>query len=148
MARYSIGFITSAPAANAPACAFRAPTNNARVWEVGFGLDSATTTQIALCRNTAAGYTATVSTSVGQQFNPLEPNATGLVDTSWSTPPTVTTASMFKRNTCNGATGAGVIWTFPEGLLVRSATATDILVLWHDGGGTVAALDGYIVWSE
>jgi hypothetical protein len=150
VARYEIGFQSAAAAAGAAYAAFRAPTRNSKLLELGLSCNAATASNISLLRNTAAGYTATTSSSVGQQENPSGADAAGtsVVDSAWSTPPTVTAASRIRRFTLPATIGAGLIWTFQNGIWVRSATATDILVIWNEGGSAGSALNGYCVWEE
>jgi hypothetical protein len=145
---YRIGFQSAAAAASATYAAFRAPTRTSKLLEIGLACNAATASNISLFRNTAAGYAASASSSVGQADSPIAAAGTSLVDTAWTTPPTVTAASRLMRYTLPATIGAGLIWTFPEGLFVRSATATDILVIWNEGGAAGSALNGYCVWGE
>jgi hypothetical protein len=148
MAWYEIGFQTTATANAAPIAALRAPTRTSRLWEAGFSCNAATASGLTVYRNTAGGYTATTSTSVGQATNPLWAAGTSLVDTAWSTPPTVTAASRYRRMGAPAAIGAAWVWTFRDGLWVRSATATDNVVFWNETGGAISVLNGYCVWEE
>jgi hypothetical protein len=146
--RYSIGFQSAAAAAGAAYAAFRAPTRTSRLIEIGLSCNAATASNISLFRNTAAGYAASTSSSVGQAEKPTAAAGTSLVDSAWSTPPTITAASRMRRFLLPATIGAGLIWTFPEGLDVRNATATDILVLWNEGASAGSVLNGYCVWDE
>lgn len=146
--RYSIGFASAAAAASAAYAAFRAPTRTSRLIEIGLSCNAATASNVSLFRNTAAGYTATTSSSVGQAEKPTAAAGTSLVDSAWSTAPTVTAASRIRRFILPATIGAGLIWTFPEGIDIRSATATDILVIWNEGAGAGSVLNGYCVWDE
>jgi hypothetical protein len=148
MARYTIGFVSVAAASGAAYAAFRAPTNDCRVLEIYLANNAATRSDVSLLRNTAAGYTATTSTSAGQAENPGSAAGTGLVDTVWSTPPTITAASRMRRFTLPATIGAGMIWVFQEGLWVKAATATSTIVLWNEGGSTGSVLNGHITWAE
>lgn len=148
MARYSIGFQSAAAASGAAYCAFRAPTSNAKLLEIGLSCNAATASPVSLLRNTNGSYSANASTSVGQNETPGTVAATSLVDTGWGTAPTITAASRMRRFILPATIGAGLIWTFAEGCWVRSATATDILVIWNEGGSTGSVLNGYCVWVE
>lgn len=148
MARYSIGFQSAAAAASAAYAAFRAPTRNSRLIELGLACNAATASAISLLRNTAGGYAASTSSSVGQQENPADAAGTSLVDSAWTTAPTITAASRMRRGQLPATIGAGLIWVFTNGLWVRSATATDILVLWNEGGSAGSVLNGWAVWEE
>jgi len=148
MSWYEIGFVTGATTTGAPIAAFRAPTRNSRLWEIGLFCNAATASQASLYRNTASGYTATTSTSVGQQVNPADAAGSSLVDTAWSTAPTITAASRLRKGQLPATIGAGLVWVFRNGLWVRSATATDILVMWNESASTNSVLNGYAVWEE
>ena len=148
MAIYSIGFSTAAAAASAAYAAFRAPTKTSKIRELGLACNAATTSPVSLLRNTNASYAASTSTSVGQQLNPIDTNGTSLVDTAWSAAPTVTAASRMRRFQLPATIGAAFIWVFQNGLWVRNATATDILVLWNESGSAGSVLNGYIEWEE
>lgn len=148
MAWYEIGFQTSATASGAPIAAFRAPTRTSRIWEIGWSCNAATASGLTIYRNTASGYTATTSTSAGQTTNPLWAAGTSVVDTAWSTAPTITAASRLRRGQLPASIGAQWVWTFRDGLWVRSATATDNVVLWNETGSAISVLNGYAVWEE
>jgi hypothetical protein len=145
--RYSIGFQSAAAAAGAAYAAFRAPTRTSVLREMGLSCNAATVSNISLFRNTNASYAATTSSSVGQQDNPIGAAGTSLVDSAWSAAPTITAASRLRRFMLPATIGAGVIWTF-EALFVRNATATDILVIWNEGGAAGSVLNGYCIWDE
>jgi hypothetical protein len=148
MAIYSIGFQSAAAAAGAAYAAFRAPTRNSRIREIGLSCNAATASNISLLRNTNASYAASASTSVGQQVNPIDAAGTSLVDTAWSAAPTVTAASRIRRFALPATIGAGLVWVFQAGLWVRNGTATDNLVIWNEGGSAGSALNGYVEWEE
>lgn len=148
MAVYAIGFQTAAAAAGAAYAAVRAPTRNSKIREIGLSCNAATTSPITLYRNTNASYAASTSTSAGQQLNPVDAAGTTLVDTAWTAAPTVTAASRIRRFQLPGTIGASMIWVFQAGLWVRNATATDILVIWNEGGSAGSALNGYVEFEE
>lgn len=148
MAWYEIGFVTTATVTGAPIATFRAPTRTSRVWEIGWSCNAATATAATVLRNTNGSYAASASTSVGQQTNPLWANGTSLVDTAWTAAPTITAASRLRRGGLPASIGAQWVWTFRDGIWVRSATATDIIVLWNESAATNSVVNGYVVWEE
>jgi hypothetical protein len=148
LARYEIGFQSAAAAAGAAYAAFRAPTRQSRLLELGLACNAATLSNVSLFRNTNASYAASTSTSAGQPDNPTDPAGTSLIDTGWSTPPTVTAASRIRRYGLPATAGAGLIWVFQNGKWVRNATVLDILVIWNEGASAGSALNGYAVWEE
>lgn len=145
---YEIGFQSAAAAAGAAYFGFRAPTRMSKILEMGLSCNAATASPISLLRNTNASYAASASSSVGQAQNQAAAPGTSLVDTAWTTLPTVTAASRMRRFMLPATIGASLIWVWPEGLFVRSATPTDILVIWNEGASAGSALNGYIVWGE
>jgi hypothetical protein len=146
---YEIAFTTTATANGAPLAAIRAPTNTVRIWEIGWFCNAATVGQVTLFRNTNASYAASTSTSVGQAIDiACSHAATGLVDTAWSAAPTITSASRLRRAQAPAVIGAGIVWTWRTGLIVRTATATDNLVLWNESGGAISVLNGYVTFEE
>lgn len=148
MPRYEIGFTTPAAAAGAAYCAFRAPARRSRLVELMLSCNAATASLVSLFRNTAAGYAASASTSVGQPTDPTDSPGTSLVDTAWTTPPTITAASRLRRHQLPATIGAGLLWTFQSGWWVRSAPPTDFLVVWNEGAGAGSVLNGYCAWEE
>lgn len=145
---YRMGVVSAAAAASAAYCALRAPTRGMKLIEIGLSCNAATASNLSLLRNTAGTYAASASSSAGQPDNPSMAAGTGVWDTAWTTAPTVTAASRLNRFTLPATIGSGVIWTFPEGLFIRSATATDILVIWNEGAAAGSVLNGYAVWGE
>lgn len=148
MAKFSIGFSSAAAAAGAAYAAFRAPTRQSKIIEIGLSCNAATASLISLFRNTAAGYAASTTSSAGQQENPADAAGTSVVDTAWTTAPTVTAASRLRRFQLAAAIGAGCIWYFQDGLWVRNATALDNLVIWNEGASAGSVLNGYVRWEE
>jgi hypothetical protein len=145
---YRIGFVTPAAAASAAYAAIRAPSRGMKLMEIGLSNNAATASNISLFRNTAATYAASTSTSAGQADNPSMAAGTGLVDTAWTTAPTVTAASRLLRYTLPATIGAGLIWTFPEGIFILTATPTSHIVIWNEGAAAGSVLNGYAVWGE
>jgi len=148
MARYSIGFQSAAAAAGAAYAAFRAPTRQSKLLEIGLSCNAATASSVSLLRNTNASYAASASTAVGQPDLPTDPAGTSLVDTAWTAAPTVTVANRQRRFMLPATIGAGLIWVFQNGLWVRNGQAVDILVLWNEGAAAGSALNGYCCWEE
>jgi hypothetical protein len=148
MAWYEIGFTTTSVTTGRPVAAFRAPTRTSRLWELGWSCNAATASGITIYRNTASDYLASASTSVGQATNPLWSPGTSLVDTAWTNLPTIVAASKYRKGQLPASVGAQWVWTFRDGIWVRSNTATDILVLWNETGVNISILNGYVVWEE
>lgn len=148
MARYEIAFTTAAAGAGTAYCAFRAPTRRSKLVELFLSLNAATASLVSLFRNTAAGYAASASTGVGQADDTSDPAGTSLVDTAWTTPATITAANRMRRFQLPATIGAGLVWVFQNGLWVKNATPTDILVVWNEGAGAGSVLNGHAAWEE
>lgn len=99
-----------------------------KILEIGVFLAAATASVFGLGRPQAIGITPTTPVD----FLPEDPNdviASGVVQSAlaWGTGPTVPTA--FSRRISLPATiGTGVIWTFPEGLVIPVSSS---IVLWN-----------------
>lgn len=111
-----------------------------RLLEIGFFLAAATASQIGLGRPAAIGDTPTSPVD----FLPEDPNdvlASGVIQSAvaWGTKPTVPTAFL-RRISLPATIGAGVIWTFPQGMVIP---ASGSIVLWNIGASSV--LDAYAV---
>jgi len=110
----------------------------ARVYEVGFFLAAATASVIGLGRPAAIGITPTSPVD----FLPEDVADVSTLVTSalaWGTGPTVP-VSFLRRIALPATIGTGVIWTFPEGLVIP---ANGSIVAWNLGTNSV--LDAYAV---
>lgn len=87
---------------------------------------------------------ATTST-LGLAEDPSKPVSTVNMDTAWSTAPTAPAA--FYRGfvqATGGGTGTGIIWTFPNGLIIP---VSSWLCLWNTPNSGVV-MGWYAVWDE
>jgi hypothetical protein len=154
MARYSLAIGLQAPrgavATTAPICSLRAANANrdARLFEMGVFVATAQTADVQFGRPATAG---TATTSVGPQASGFGlDNVAGagnvVVDTVWTTtPPTAIAATNVWRRAFLPATiGAGVIWTFPEGIVVPANGGS--VCLWQNTAG--AATQTYNVYFD
>lgn len=117
-----------------------ATPGRARLMEIGFTLAAATATTIGLGRPAAIGITPTTPVD----FLPEDPNdviATGVIQSAlaWGTGPTVPTAFL-RRIALPATIGTGVIWTFPEGIVIPVSSS---IVVWNIAANSV--LDCYAV---
>jgi hypothetical protein len=117
-----------------------ATPGRAKVMEIGFFLAAATASTIGLGRPAAVGITPTTPVD----FLPEDPNdvlAAGVVQSAvaWGTGPTIP-AAFLRRIALPATIGTGVIWTFPEGLVIPVSSS---LILWNLGTNSV--LDAYAV---
>ena len=140
--RVSLGVRTSDGTSGAAAWEIitGATHGRARVIELGFFLAAATATTIGLGRPQAVGITPTSPVD----FLAEDPNdvlATGVVQSAvaWGTGPTIP-AAFLRRIALPATIGTGVIWTFPEGLVIPVSSS---LILWNLASNSV--LDAYAV---
>lgn len=126
MAIYSLGLNTTVTTTGAAAMDLRASAaNSPRIMEVGLNLGAATASTYGLGRS---GNTPTQTSPVlVQAENPGDPAGVSGCAVAWSVAPTV--PSQFLRRVALPATvGAGVIWTFPRGLILAAAAT---MLLWN-----------------
>jgi hypothetical protein len=137
--RYEVGFASVAAATGAAYASFNAPTRPAYIKEIGVFANAGTASPIWLCRG--ANSIVQTSTIIG---NPLDAAcqlaASGCVASTWS----------IRRGAIPATAGAGMIWTFPDPLIVQNGSAAaNFLVLWNPtGGSTASVLNCYFAWME
>jgi hypothetical protein len=138
-------------AANTVMWALRAPSRRSWLHEVGVFVDSAPTTppQFVLARNTAGTITASTSTT-GIPCVPEASTGTTLLDSAWSSAPTFSTTGPFMRRiTLPVTAGAGVIWTWPDGLIVNTTLSTTLVIAnLVAAGATLGQFTMYASWQE
>jgi hypothetical protein len=108
-----------------------------RIWEVGVFATTAVSGSIGLIRPSAVGATFT-STAAGQPEDPVSGAGVAVIDTVAGTPPTIG-ATYLRQATLPATIGAGVIWTFPNGLVVPISAS---MALWQ----TSALAVGYALY--
>lgn len=138
MARYDLAATKTSGAAAGMICQLRtAAARDARIFEIGVFATTAVSGSVGLIRPSAVGATFT-SVGPGGANDPVSNVGVALIDTAATTPPTVGTVYM-RQVTLPATIGAGVIWTFPEGLLVPVSAS---MALWQ----TSALAVGYAVY--
>jgi hypothetical protein len=140
--RYTLGVRTTDGTIAAAAWEIRtgATPGRARLIELGFFLVAATASVIGLGRPAAIGLIPTAPVD----FVPEDPNdviAAAVIQSAvaWGTGPTVP-AAYIRRISLPATIGQGVIWTFPEGLVIPVSSS---VVLWNISAASV--LDAYAV---
>ena len=142
MAIYSLSNRTSnVTIANANLEIRAGASNRPRLMEMGIWLNAATQSPIGLGRPQAIGITPTSPVTVLAE-DPAE--STGLTQTAlaWGTGPTVP-LQFFRRVNIAAAIGAGVVLTFPRGIVIAAAGS---LVNWNIAATSVN--DVHIVVDE
>lgn len=142
MAIYSIANRTTSATTTTPSLEVRAAaTNRPRVLEMGIWLNAATQSPIGIGRPQAIGVTPTSPVTVLSE----DPgDSTGLTQTAlaWGTAPTVP-LNFFRRLNIAAAIGAGVLLTFPRGIVIA---ASGSLVNWNIAA--VSLYDCHVVVDE
>jgi hypothetical protein len=98
-----------------------ASTCNPRIMEIGISLGAATASTYGLGR---AGNTPVQTSGVALLSETTIDTATTKAAVAWGTAPTVP-ANFFRRISLPATVGAGVIWTFPRGLVVAASAAME-----------------------
>ena len=143
MAIYSISQRTSSGTAATAAWEIISTSAQVRpaILELGLTQNAATAGVFGLGRPQAKGVTPTTpQTSLAEDYNEVVGNTT--VAVAWGTGPTVP-LNFFRRISCPATIGAGVIWTFPRGLIIQSNFS---IVLWVIA--TAPVVDVYAVTNE
>jgi len=142
MSMYSVSRRTTATGSAAPCLEIRsAATDRPRIKEIGVTINAATASVFGLGRPQAIGITPTSPVTVLAE-EVADPVGTAQLALAWATPPTVP-VNFFRRVSLEARIGAGVIWTFPRGLVIPISSS---IVLWNIT--TVSAADVWVVVDE
>lgn len=132
MARYAVGFTKTTGAAAGPIADIRTATaKDVRVWEIWISAETAVAGTVGLVRSTNAGTTpGGDQVAVAEDYSNTRAVATH-VYTTYATEPTQA-AVYLRRCALAASIGSGLIWTFPEGIVVPtstdSATANGLMI--------------------
>lgn len=144
MGRYSAGFTKAAPATATMVAQLRtSSTKDVRVWEVGVFASTAVALSVGLIRSATVGATFTSVTPTADDTSLGA--ASTLVDTAATTAPTISTNVYLRKIVLPATIGAGIIWSFPMGIVVPTSGG---LLLWNFGAGTGPAIEGYYTFEE
>lgn len=145
MAIYSLANRTTATAAAAAALEVIAGANlGYRMLEFGLTINAAAASVFGLGRPAATGITPTSPQTVLAEDggNTAAGNTTTAL--AWGTGPTVP-AGFFRRVSLPATIGAGIVWTFPRGIIVLKTLSS---VLWNPSGGSNSVADAWAVVDE
>lgn len=142
MATYSLSQRTTSGTAASAAWEIKAAATGTRpkIFEIGITINAATASVFGLGRPAAVGVTPTSPVTFLGEDNADTSLTTAAL--AWGTGPTVP-VNFFRRISLPAVVGAGVIWTFPRGLVLPLGGG---LVLWNIGTDSVA--DVYAVIDE
>jgi hypothetical protein len=128
MAIYSQAQNTTVAGSAAPSFDFKASASNSpRLMEFGVNLGAATASTYGIGRPGNDGSVAQTAGLAVLPENPNDPAGQTTTAIAWSTAPTVPT-TYFRRIYLPATIGAGVIWTFPRGLI---CVASRGIVQWN-----------------
>lgn len=132
MARTALAAQKASGAAAGPIVQFRAAgaARDLRLFEIGVFAASAVSGDVGIGRPAAVAVTPATPigpTAAGNSYDNVSGAGTALIDTTWATAPT-SPATFWRRATLPATIGAGVIWTFPAGIVVPAGGA---IVLWQ-----------------
>jgi hypothetical protein len=127
MSIYSVGVRTVNITAGTMACRIiSSSTDRAKIMEIGVTLVSATAVTLGLGTPATAGATITTSALVlAEDIN--DTAGTCIVATAQTTTPSAPT-NYFRRTGLPATIGAGIVWTFPQGLKIATSGS---IVLWN-----------------
>jgi len=126
MALYSLGQRTAVTSATNPAFGIiGVATIFPRLLEFGLSQVTGVAGTYSLARSTNASVQS--STTLPQAENAADPAAKTTTALTWGTPPTRT--NDLRRLTCPATIGAGIIWTFPRGILINATNSIDMWII-------------------
>lgn len=146
--RTALAFSKASGAAAGAIAQFRAASGSrdVRVFELGVFAATAVAGEVGLGRPAALAVTPATPVgpaASGQSYDNVGGAGAAQWDTTWATAPT-SPATFWRRAQLPATIGAGVIWTFPTGIVVPAAGA---LVLWQFSALAVT-YDAYIDFDE
>ena len=144
MARYSLAVASvAATSAHAFASIHTGANLVASIKEIGLTSETQPLSTAGFAIGVPANTPVATTSTLGLAEDPSRPVSTVNIDTAWSTAPTAPT--VFYRRMAQTGIGAGIIWSFPKGLIIP---VSSWLVIWNQSGNTGAALDVNVVWDE
>ena len=144
MAIYSQSQQTTVAGATVPAFDMKASaTNSPRLMEIGFVNGAATQCTYGIGRPANDGSVAQTAGLNVLAENPNDPAGNTTTAVAWGTAPTVPT-TYFRRPFIPATIGAGVIFTFPRGLIFAAGKG---LVVWNIAASS-AVMNIHIVVDE
>lgn len=145
MARYDYAWTVTGVSNSALSWLRSTSSKDIRVWEIGVWMESGTAaaTAVGLGRPAAVSVAPTAVVPQGEDTSAGSASCTGQVAAATSKP--TVPALFLRRFGMPAVLGAGVIWTFPQGLVVPTGPAE--IVLWNIGAST-SVFGGYWVYEE
>lgn len=136
MAIYSLSLNTTVATTTVPSMDIKASASNSpRLMEWGIDLITATASSYGIGRPANDGSVAQTSAVVVLAENPNDPAGNSGMAVAWTTAPTVPT-NFFRRGGLPATAGAGIIWTFPRGLIMATSHG---IVQWNIGASSASS---------
>jgi len=144
MARYNYAWNVVGVSNSALAWIRTTTAKDIRIWEVAVYMSggTATATDVGVGRPAAISLTPTTVVPIAEDTSAGTATCTGQI--AASTKPTAP-AAYLRRFGIPATVGAGVIWSFPVGIVVPTGPAE--LVVWNIGAST-STFSGYFVYDE
>jgi hypothetical protein len=144
MARYGLSWNVVGVSGSALAWLRTTSAKDMRIWEIGVYMSGGTAaaTDVGIGRPAAISATPTTLTPQAEDTSSSAAVCTGQV--AATTKPTSPT-NFLRRFGIPATVGAGVIWSFPNGLVVPTGPAE--IVVWNIGTST-STFSGYFVYEE
>ena len=128
MAIYSLSLNTTVVTTTVPSWEIKASAaNSPRLMELFLNLGAATASTYGLGRSANSGSTAQTTPVNVLAENPNDPAGQSTCAVAWTTAPTVP-VNFFRRAFLPATIGAGVIFTFPRGLIIAPSGS---ICLWN-----------------
>ena len=145
MSIYSVANRTTATATGTAALELIAGSNlGYRMLECGITINAATASVFGLGRPAATGITPTSPVTVVAEDGGNTATGNSTTALAWGTGPTAPTTYM-RRVSLPATIGAGIIWTFPRGVIVLKTLST---VLFNPSAGSNSVADVWDVVDE
>lgn len=144
MARYNYAWTVTGVSNSALGWLRSTTAKDMRVWEIGVFEESGTAaaTSIGLGRPAAISLTPTTVVPQAEDTSSAAATCTGQV--AASTKPT-SPALFLRRFGIPATLGAGIIWTFPQGLVIPTGPAELVV---HNIGAATCVFAGYFCYDE
>lgn len=138
MARTGLAVSKASGAAAAGVVALRAANANrdCRIFEISVFAETAVAGTVGIGRPATAGTSNANSGAIasGAGYDNTTGAGAALIDTGWSVAPTAPTIP-WKRAALPATIGAGIIWTFPQGIVVPANGGT--VIVWQYSAAAV-----------
>jgi hypothetical protein len=143
---YTVSATTTAATTGSAYCTFHTvASRRAYIREIRIFNTAATASPVGLIRPNNTPVASTSVVPVAYDVN--DAASTALMDTAWSTAPTIGSNVFLRKSNLANVQGAYDVWTFPQVNGLPLAVSS-FYVLWNYGGSTASALDVTFIYEE